>query len=542
MFSLQPKTNALGYNNAYHLLRRCSYKITKGDINAYAQKTPQQAVADLFNFNGEPHPRPKNPSGQTYIKTFLNNTADTASRSNVDYNVSHWWFYNTLHEVSLQFRLQFLLHTFFPTSKNGGDYWNNLDYTELLAYYAKGSLKSLAVDITKNVKMAFYLDNRTNTVTNTNENYAREFLELFTILKGEQIATGNYTNYTEHDVKQAQRVFTGYTSELDIQHSRIQAFRVNSITNIPETILVVGNHDTGNKTFSAAFNNTTIIGGTTASEIDAELNSFVTMVFNQQETAKNYVRRFYRYFVGRELTPEVENDIITPLATTLQNNNYNIQPMLTELLVSKHFYDEDDTTIGDHRIGALAKSPLELATQTVTIFEVPLPNYDSQTASCIDFSRKIVDTCTAASLNIFSPESVNGYPGYSEVPYDKNFITANSLRTRYESIIDDLLSGFNLSGFNFYLDSANFVRTSGYFSAPQTAAVLLQDFFNLLLIKTPTGDRYNYFMDALLNEQTALNWYFVWQLYIITGNPSDARNYLNRLISALVKSPEYQIM
>jgi hypothetical protein len=128
------------------------------------------------------------------------------------------------------------------------------------------------------------------------------------------------------------------------------------------------------------------------------------------------------------------------------------------------------------------------------------------------------------------------------VPYDKNFITANSLRTRYESIIDDLLSGFNLSGFNFYLDSANFVRTSGYFSAPQTAAVLLQDFFNLLLIKTPTGDRYNYFMDALLNEQTALNWYFVWQLYIITGNPSDARNYLNRLISALVKSPEYQIM
>ncbi len=540
MFSLQPKITPLGYKNAYHLLRRCSYKVTKSVIETYALKTPQQAVSDLFNFSGEPHPRPKNPFGETYIATFLYNTTNnTNGVDGIGVNVAQWWGYNTFFEVSLQFRLQFLLHNFFPTGKEGGDFWNNLDYTELLAYHAKGSIKSLAIDITKNVKMAFYLDNRLNTASNPNDNYGREFLELFTILKGDQIAAGNYTNYTEQDVTQAQRVFTGYTSAIDFN----RLSRLNNITKIPEAELIVANHDTGDKTFSAAFNNTTIFGGTTENEINAELRNFVDMIFNELETAKNYVRRFYRYFVGREITTEVESDIITPLANTLKNNNYFIEPMLTQLLVSQHFYDEDDTTVGDHRIGALVKSPLELATQLFTIFEVPLPNYDTQTASCINFTRnKIIKLCQNTGLNLFTPDSVGGYPGYSEVPYDKNFITTNALKLRYDSLIDELLMGYTLNGFQFYLDSVLFVKDSGYFSAPQTASVLLQEFFDLLFIKTPTGTRFTYFEQALLNGLSTTNWFFVWQNFLASGDASDAKLYLDRFISALVKSPEYQIM
>jgi len=542
MYSLQPKTTKLGYKNAYHLLRRCSYKLTKSVIETYAEKTPEQAVIDLFNYTEVPHLRPKNPYGETYMRTYrypdVNNSHGIAG---IGLNIGQWWCYNTLHEVSLQFRLQFLMHNFFPTAKAGGDYWNNNDYTELLAYHAKGSIKSLAIDISKNVKMAFYLDNRLNTASNPNDNYSREFLELFTILKGDQIATGNYTNYTEQDVTQAQRVFTGYTS--DINFNRSKSSRLNNITKIPEAELIVGNHDTGDKIFSAAFNNTTIKGGTTADEIKTELSNFVDMVFNELETAKNYVRRFYRFFVGRELTTEVENEIITSLANTLKDNNYLIKPMLTKLLVSQHFYDEDDTTVGDHRIGALVKSPLELATQLFTIFEVPLPNYDTQTASCIYFSRnKIIKLCRSTGMNLFNPESVGGYAGYSGAPYDKNFITTNSLKLRYDSLIDELLTGYTINGFQFYLDSVLFVKDSSHFSAPDTASVLLQEFFDLLLIKTPTGTRFTYFEQAMLNGLSATNWFFVWDNFLKTGDASDAKLYLDRLISALVKSPEYQIM
>ena len=57
--------------------------------------------------------------------------------------------------------------------------------------------------------MLIYLNNTSNTKSAPNENYAREFLELFTIGKGPQIEAGNYTTFTEVDVVQAARVLTG---------------------------------------------------------------------------------------------------------------------------------------------------------------------------------------------------------------------------------------------------------------------------------------------------------------------------------------------
>lgn len=85
------------------------------------------------------------------------------------------------------------------------------DYIELLRYQSNGSIKDLAIRMTRDNRMLYYLDNRLNNKNSPNENYAREFLELFTILKGEQIAA-NYTNYTEADVQQAAKVFTGFTT------------------------------------------------------------------------------------------------------------------------------------------------------------------------------------------------------------------------------------------------------------------------------------------------------------------------------------------
>ena len=145
-------------------------------------------------------------------------------------------------------------------------------------------------------------------------------------------------------------------------------------------------------------------------------------------------------------------------------------------------------------------------------------------------------------MNLFEPESVGGYAGYSGAPYDKNFITTNSLKLRYDSLIDELLTGYTINGFQFYLDSVLFVKDSSHFSAPNTASVLLQEFFDLLLIKTPTGTRFTYFEQAMLNGLSATNWFFVWDNFLKTGDASDAKLYLDRLISALVKSPEYQIM
>jgi len=104
----------------------------------------------------------------------------------------------------LKHKLVFFLHTCFTVAKDSG-----YDYLKLLDFYAYGSVKTLAKKITFDNAMLYYLDNTTNNKNNPNENYAREFLELFTILKGPQISEGNYTNYTETDIQQAAKIFSG---------------------------------------------------------------------------------------------------------------------------------------------------------------------------------------------------------------------------------------------------------------------------------------------------------------------------------------------
>ena len=124
--------------------------------------------------------------------------------------------------------------------------------------------------------MLLYLDNTTNNKNNPNENYAREFLELFTILKGPQIAEGNYTNYTENDIQQAAKVFSGIKTK-PLRDT------IDPDTGIPFGYVNISQHDTGSKTFSNAFNNQTVTGGTDAAGVFDEIDEFVDMIFANPE-------------------------------------------------------------------------------------------------------------------------------------------------------------------------------------------------------------------------------------------------------------------
>ena len=102
----------------------------------------------------------------------------------------------------------------------------------------------MAKKITFDNAMLYYLDNTTNNKNNPNENYAREFLELFTIQKGPQIAEGNYTNYTEQDIQQAAKIFSGI---------KVKPLRdtIDPETGIPCGYVNVSQHDINSKTFSS---------------------------------------------------------------------------------------------------------------------------------------------------------------------------------------------------------------------------------------------------------------------------------------------------
>ena len=158
-----------------------------------------------------------------------------------------------MNQKTLKHKLTFFLHTSFTISKDGGTGESTFFYDHLclLDFYAYGNIKTLAKKITFDNSMLIYLNNTRNNANNPNENYAREFLELFTILKGPQISESNYTNYTEFDIQQTAKVFSGIKTKYDRSI-------IDSDTNLPRGKINVYNHDTTNKTFSNTFNNQTI--------------------------------------------------------------------------------------------------------------------------------------------------------------------------------------------------------------------------------------------------------------------------------------------
>lgn len=544
MASLTPRTGTLGFANAAHLLRRATFNPNKTLINQFAAMTTDQAVDQLFTTPTYNLPEPiATDTGQKWIPTA---TTPTVTATTMDgnakfYATTAWWLNNAQKATTIHLKLSLFLKSIFIVNQNDnfGLYFFGYDYYALLNFYATGSIKTFTKKISRLNAMHYYLDNRLNTAVAPNENYARELLELFTIQKGAQDGVGSYTNYTEHDVQQAARVLTGFTNITESQRLSY----LDAECSIPLGKKDITKHDTSNKTFSSKFGNQTITGATTAAAMDTELDAFIDMIFNQPETAKSYARRLYRYFVRRTIDTETETDIIVPLANNLMATNYNIESTVKLLLKSVHFYDEDDTTIGDEIIGSKIKSPLDLFLMINSQFRLqtvsPLTNAVGFTTFYYNYTWGRINT---SGFPLFRPLTVAGYPPMYELPdYDKLWITTSNLKSRYTNSIDTLINGLTYNGYTFKLDVVAFVRNSGDFSNPANATTLVNEFLELCFCDLPTGSRYTFFQQALLGNLSPINWQNEWNNYIATNNSASVKTALDRLIKAIVKSPEYQL-
>lgn len=544
MASLNPKTSSLGRRLAAHLLRRTTYGPQKPRIDAFAALTPAEAVAELLN--APPTPQVAEPIDYRTGNPWINSGSPTDTNDGtLKRYVAGWWMNEAFRDTTINHKMMFFLHTDFTASfEEDGDSAEFFDHLQLLRFYALGNWKVFARKMTLDHLMLKFLDNRYNNKWNPNENYAREFLELFTIGKGPQIAPENYTHYTEYDIQQAARVLTGFTLS-----DRRGANR-DAETRLPMGRANFGNHDTEDKTFSSAFQGTVIRGANNAQDMFRELNDFVEMIYAQDATAKYLCRKLYRFFVRKDISAEVEQDIIDPLAATFRDNNYELRPVLEQLLTSQHFYDEDDVNPGDEVIGSLIKSPMELLLGTLGLFELRVPNPASDPYNHYDqfYMRTAQDTFfSKGAFNLFQPPSVAGYPAYHQEPgYHHNWFTANTLVARYrlpEMLLTGrrILSGGELGG-GIKLEIAPFVKNSGFVSDPSDAELLVQAFLNYLLPEFPDEQRYGYFLNEIfLNGLSVINWRFEWANYESTNDDSSVRIALENLFKAIVYSPEYQL-
>ena len=211
--------------------------------------------------------------------------------------------------------------------------------------------------------MLQFLNNRQNHKQHPNENFARELMELFTIGRG---------NYTEEDIKESARAFTGWNFNPDTY----------------EFIYREKDHDDGVKTFmqqSGNFNGETIID----------------IILRKKETAYYLCKKFYRFFVNEQL----DEAHVTELASYYYQNNYDTGKLLKKIFTADWFYDAIN-------IGANIKSPIEFIVGFSKSFGI-VPTDDS-----------ILKLQRALGQILFYPPNVAGWPG------GKNWIDSSTLLLR----------------------------------------------------------------------------------------------------------------
>ena len=266
MASLSPLKGSLGHRRAAHLFRRTRFNVTKPKVDQMAGQTATQALNSLLQLNplqlSQPIYKDLLTTGSP-IQTWLLPLPGTpaANLPTDDFVLRRWamdwWCNEALRDTGIGHTMHFFFHQFMQTTANTYRSANFFDYLQLLRWGALGNFKKLAYKIVVDNNMLGYLNNHQNTSTNPNENFAREFFELFTIGKGPQIGPGDYTNYTEDDIVEAAKVLTGF-------RTRLNRDVVDTETGIPRGDAQFGQHKTGSKTFSFKFNNTVITVATNA--------------------------------------------------------------------------------------------------------------------------------------------------------------------------------------------------------------------------------------------------------------------------------------
>ena len=188
-----------------------------------------------------------------------------------------------------------------------------------LRAHATGDFRGLVLAVMRDPAMLVYLDNRENVKDHPNENFGRELLELFTMGLN---SLGNASNYTEQDIREASRAFTGWTNE-------VLDFRFDAEL-----------HDDGPKTFLGREGN---LGG----------EAVLDIILEQPATAEFIAGKLYRYLVREDLEPVLQAE----LGRRLRESGYELKALLRTILSSRDFYSPPS-------VATQIKSPVQLVVST----------------------------------------------------------------------------------------------------------------------------------------------------------------------------------
>ncbi|RTQ47216.1 DUF1800 domain-containing protein [Hymenobacter gummosus] len=519
--SLAPYAGTWGPVQAAHLLRRCVFGPTRAQLAAAAGSSLTQVLNGLLTAPAAPAP-PVNVSatdtsvaiGQTWTAQAFDQNFEGVRRS----SLRAWWLGQLLSDSTLQAKMWLFWHNHFVIElADVGDARYGYQYAELLRSQALGNVKQLCKDVTVAPAMLRYLNGNQSTATAPNENYGRELLELFTVGKGPIIGPGNYTTYTEADVQAAARVLTGW--------------RDNSTT--IQGYYTASRHDTTTKQFSGAFQNQSIPNGGAT-----EYQTLVDMIFGQAETARYLVRKLYRWFVYYVIDATTEQQVIQPLAAQLQQNGYNLAPVLRTLLASEHFFDAVN-------VGCYIKSPLEFSLGLLRQMEVAQPTSSNvaQQYAVWDYYNGLTNL---QQQYLGDPPNVAGWPAYWQTPqFNELWINAVTLPRRNQ-VSDALLTttGVTRSGFQLIIDPVAWAQSLPV-QTSQDPNLLIRAFVDVLMPFPLTTNQLAFLNDALLPGLPDFEWTDEWTQYLAAPTNTAKKNAvatkLRALLRVMLSQAEFQL-
>ena len=307
-----------------HLMRRAGFGASYDELEARAAKGYEATVEELL----EPDAHGIPPVDEVLMNRFQPNLEFSSGR----YSGAHFMYHLIHTQRSLEEKITLLWHMVFATGH--GKVVSGREIVRQIAMFRKhglGSYRELLVELARDPAMIFWLDNQMNHKDAPNENWGRELLELFSMGQG---------NYTEKDVFECSRAFTGWTLKPKIPgapyNRHLWGFEYKEY-----------DHDDGEKVFlgqRGRFNGEDIID----------------IIVQEPATARFIARHLYNFFVADEVQVPSWNDVpprdpeaVQALADTFVSSGYDIRSTLRMLFNSEFFKDEKAWF-------ARVKSPAEL--------------------------------------------------------------------------------------------------------------------------------------------------------------------------------------
>src|SRR5215467_3469639 len=361
----------LSYDQAGHLARRMGFGSPSDEINHLVSLGREQAVDSFVNFD-----QVDNSQLDSLIRrSFDFSNPYNFSRFNIA-ELERWWFTRLIYTARpFEEKMTLFWHNHFATAAS--------KVADLLMYLQNQTLRSnslarfddLLLKVARDPAMLIWLDGVTSVKGQPNENFARELQELFALGINDPV-TG-LANYTEQDVKEIARAFTGWKFYLP---NPAQPFNAVFFVNTLE-------HDNGSKT----------IYGQTANFSGEDV---IAVIAARQSTARFLVKKIFSQFVFPLSGNAADLATIDKFAQVYMTQDHSIKALLRAIFVSDEFFS-------DRARFSLVKSPVEFIVSAIRMLG---GNYNPGHSASEPGAEIPAIFSNLCGQELFNPPNVAGWP------------------------------------------------------------------------------------------------------------------------------------